>query len=120
MANTILILEDNVDTRDLYKLALETEGHKVELAGGGGEALTYLQNNPAPELILLDLSMPGMGGAEFVDRLKGNADWKNIKVVVISGWDNLQNKAAELGAVGYLKKPFDLSKLYSEVEKHSH
>lgn len=61
--------------------------------------------------------MPNMDGVEFIAKLREHPKCKISKVVIVSGWDNLKIKARELGADGFLRKPVDLSSLFSELEK---
>ena len=113
---TILIIEDCPDTRFLYGKALEDD-FVVPMVGSGTEAIEYLQTNPLPNLVLLDLTLPGMSGADFLKVVRANSEWINLKVIIVSGWDNLKTRAKEIGADGCIKKPFELNKLYGEVEK---
>lgn len=115
--NTILIIEDDSDMRAFYRDALEMEGYSVGTVGSARNAIEILKNGSLPDLILLDLSMPGMSGAEFLQLLRMTPEWSQIKVIIISGWDDLKTRAKEIGANGYIKKPFDLSLLYNEVQK---
>ena len=115
---TILIVEDNLDTRLLYRKALEMEDYQVVLVGSGHEAIEQLKTANLPSLILLDLTLPEMSGAEFLELVRSNSEWAAIKVVIVSGWDNLKTKAKEIGADGCIRKPFELSRLYEEVEKY--
>lgn len=115
---TILIVEDSDDTRFLYRKALKMEDYKVVMVGNGHEAIEHLNTSFLPSLILLDLTLPGMSGAEFLKNVRANPEWSAIKVVIVSGWDNLKTRAKEIGADGCIRKPFELDKLYEEVEKY--
>lgn len=119
-SRTILVVEDNEDSQALFRMALEHENYNVAVASTGAEALGWLANHPAPSLMLMDLMMPDMGGGELLAALKNHPDWRDIKVVIVSGRDHLQNRAKELGADGSLAKPVELNQLYSEVTRHLH
>ena len=93
------------------------ENFKVLQASNGLEALAVLEVEPCPDLILMDLSMPNMDGAEFIRKLKTHPKCSNVKVIVISGWDDLAERAKTLGADGHLRKPVDLIKLQREVQR---
>jgi DNA-binding response OmpR family regulator len=112
----ILIIEDSIDTRVLYKKALEMEDYQVSMVGSGQEAIEHLKSE-RPDLLLLDLSLPEMSGEELLQIIRSNADWATLKVIVVSGWDNLKTRAREIGANGCIRKPFELSKLYEEVDR---
>ncbi len=85
-AGTVLVVEDDEDTRLMLGRVLEREGWKHSAAEDGRAALQSL-NTGAPDLILLDLLMPGMDGFEFVEELRANDQWKDIPVVVITAKD---------------------------------
>lgn len=94
----ILIVEDDKDLNQAYKLILENEGHNVRTAFNGQEALE-LANAKEPELILLDLLMPVMGGLEFLQNYKPS-DHHNLKVLIFTNMENSPevNAAYDLGA----------------------
>ena len=114
---TILAIEDSADTRLLLRQALKAEGYETLMASSGPEALQILREKALPDLILLDLSLPEMTGADFMKTLRENAEWMQIKVIIVSGWENLRTKALEIGANGAIRKPFGLNELYDELEK---
>ena len=80
----ILIVEDNADIRETFRMLFELEGYDVTLAGNGEEALQQLDDEALePSLILLDLSMPVMGGREFLEVLKARGE-RAIPIAVLS------------------------------------
>ena len=81
----ILIVEDNPDIRDTFRMLFELEGYDVRVAGNGEEALDRLDDDktPEPSLILLDLSMPVMDGRTFLEVLESRGD-RHIPVMVLS------------------------------------
>lgn len=113
----ILIVEDDADARLLCAKALRAEDHVISEAGSGQEALERLAQGPLPDVILLDLTLPDMDGKDFMKELKAHPDWRAIRVVLVSGWDDLASIAQELGADDALSKPFGLDELYNAVEK---
>lgn len=113
----VLVIEDNADARILYRQALETEGCLVNEAKDGLEALRLLSKGELPDLILLDLSMPNMGGAEFMDAMRAREYLARIKIIVVSGWDDVRARATELGAWDYLRKPFELRKMSALLQR---
>lgn len=113
----ILIVEDNEDSRALLSLALEGEDYEIFEAGDGIEALEFLDRYGEPDLVLLDLSMPNMDGSELAKRIHQRPGAKKVKLVVLSGHDDVQTRAHSLGADAALKKPLGLAALSSAVKE---
>ena len=115
----VLIVDDDSDIRDMLKLFLSHKGYQIATAENGAEALELLgQARRLPGLILLDLMMPVMSGAEFRDEQRRDEALAAIPVAVISAAENLQEKAPELNADEYLPKPIDFAALLEVVERH--
>lgn len=112
---TVLIIEDDADARRLLKKALILENFEVLEACDGIDALLLLQKVACPDLILLDLSMPRMGGAEFIRQLRAIEKFSQVKVAIVSGWDDLAALARDAGADGYIRKPVGLGDLQRQV-----
>jgi CheY-like chemotaxis protein len=113
---TVLLVDDDYDIRSVLCEVLEQEGFAVGVAVNGREAITYLENNPAPNLILLDLMMPVMNGFEFRELQVMNPKWAKIPVIVMSA-DGAQGKTKHerlKGAV-FVKKPPDLHDFLATV-----
>lgn len=119
MKNNILYLDDTFDQRNMVKMILETVGIQVETAVDGQEGLRKVANN-RPDLILLDLRMPKLGGFEFLKIIKSQPNTKDIPVVVISAWANSasQEEVMSAGAAAFITKPYELDELISVVQKH--
>jgi CheY-like chemotaxis protein len=81
---SVLLVEDDADTRDVMRHTIEKMGLPVAEAANGRAALTWLGDHPAPSMILLDLMMPEMDGFEFLDVLAARAEWREIPVIVIT------------------------------------
>jgi CheY-like chemotaxis protein len=90
----ILLVEDDLATRETVRSTIEKMGLTVAEVTNGRLALSWLAENPAPALILLDLMMPEMDGFEFLDAFNSRADWRHVPVVVITA---KQLTAAERG-----------------------
>ncbi len=102
----ILLVEDEVDARDIYTDILQGEDIQVDGVGDGTEALEALEKNKYT-LVLLDIIMPKMDGVETLSKIKQNPDkYGTPKVVMLSniGGDIAIDKAMELGADGYMLK----------------
>jgi len=109
-------VDDDPVVRDLVATLLETEGYEAVVAGDGLEALTKL-NGPRPALILLDLMMPRLDGFQFAEELKRRGPQAKIPIVVLTASGLAQEAARQIGAQGYIEKPFDFSELIEHVEQ---
>ncbi len=113
---TILVVDDNAANRNLLTRRLEWEGHTIDNAANGQEALDELHIRPY-DLILLDIMMPGMNGYEVLEKIKGDDALRHIPVIMITALDSMDSvvKCVELGAEDYLSKPFNPSLLRARV-----
>jgi len=104
----ILVVDDNAGNREMLGRRLEREGHRVQLAAGGREALDFLRQQRV-NLVLLDVMMPEVDGYAVLQQLKADEALRDIPVLMISAVDEIQSVARciELGAEDYLPKPFD-------------
>src|SRR6185295_12463413 len=91
---TILVVDDEADTRDAVSKLLSKIGCRVLLAKDGKEALRLLVGGATPDLILLDLAMPGMGGWEFLTIARANPRLARIPVVIVTGQTDDDNLPA--------------------------
>ena len=112
-AASILIVEDDLNTRDTIEDALADEGHHVLVARNGVEALAALKHLPRPALILLDLWMPVMDGLAFLRALRGRDDRDDFQVAVMSAAVAPEWFSDSPGVVRALKKPFDVAEILS-------
>ncbi len=114
----IVIVEDDVSLAHMLKLTLEKEGYIVNIFHTAEEALPHLQKNP-PEVLLLDIMLPGMSGLELLKLLKEAAETAKIPVIMVTAKKELSDvqTALTLGAEGYLVKPFDKKKLLQKIEE---
>ena len=113
MARRVLVVDDDPDILDALSEILEVEGYEVQRARNGREALQRLEQAP-PDLVLLDLMMPVMDGWEFARSLNPDA---RPPIIVLSADRNVSVKAQEIGALGWLAKPFELSELLAVVRR---
>jgi CheY-like chemotaxis protein len=112
-AHDILVVDDDARIRKLVEAALESAGYAVIEATNGAEALQVTQEM-VPGLILLDLEMPVLDGPGFVAAYRGRQG-PHALVVVMSGSTDGARVAAQLGAVGYVQKPFTMKALLAVV-----
>ncbi|MBP8103377.1 MAG: sigma-54-dependent Fis family transcriptional regulator [Nitrospira sp.] len=112
----ILVVDDEVNIRGALVTLLEKKGHRVRGARTGEEALEELEAAPA-DLVMTDLKMPGIGGMEFLRRLKEK--WPETEVVVMTAYGSIDTavEAMRGGAYDYLTKPIDRERFPIVVEK---
>jgi DNA-binding response OmpR family regulator len=111
----ILVVEDDTSILDMVMQILRSEGYPVVGAKNGVEGLAECDRR-APSLILLDMRMPRMDGWEFAAALRARGIAS--PVVVMTAADNAKRWADEVGADGYVVKPFEFLDLLASVEKH--
>ena len=109
----VLVVDDDPDILEAICDILEAEGYRIARARHGGEALASVEAQ-RPDVILLDLMMPVMDGVAFAQALRLRPELRDVPIVVISADGNPQ-RAASVGAIGYLAKPFDIEALLSQV-----
>lgn len=114
----IILIEDDFDTQILYGECLENENFEVICCDTAQEALDDIQNNGLPELLIMDLNIPGMTPEEFLIKVRRIERGQNVPVIVISGDSEIQEKTKNLGAQDCLKKPFGIDPFIDIVKKH--
>lgn len=112
-ARQVLVVDDD-DVRSIVSQSLLTAGYVVKTASDGDEALAILAER-RPDVILLDLAMPGMDGWNFLATQQGTANLARIPVIVMSAAYTVQTLERPHGAASALAKPFAISNLKSEV-----
>lgn len=116
----ILIIDDEKNFLDIFLAKLESAGFVVELAGDGVSGIKRVREWK-PDLVLLDMNMPGLSGADVITKLKEESGTKDIKVAFITAIGDPKNKerdasyAMAIGAVGYIQKTDDLNKIVEEI-----
>ncbi len=114
---TIMLVDDDDDIREIVSLILQGEGYRTVGAADGAEALELLTHGERPPLILLDMMMPVLNGADFLRKVKANRELANIPIVVMSGDTAARNTAQSLGAAGCLAKPVELDTILDYVHR---
>lgn len=114
---TILIVEDSPEGRDIYAKALENSGYRVRQAGDGAEGVRMATAEP-PDLIIMNLSIPLVAGADAIEILKSHPMTEHVPVLVVSGHSHpdLREGAWEAGCDDYFVKPFRPSQLLKAVD----
>ncbi|HEY6003882.1 MAG TPA: response regulator [Anaeromyxobacter sp.] len=115
MGGHLLIVEDDRDLRELLTVALESEGHVVHTAENGVEALVRLQFEARPDVILLNLVLPAMAGAEVLEAIRRDPRLDGVPIVLITGAPVPVEMGRAVDAV--LAKPFGLDELLETVEE---
>lgn len=118
MSLRILLVEDDLDIQKMVRLSLKYQGgHEVTVASGGKEGLELAASQQF-DLVLLDVMMPDMDGYETCKALKANPATETIPVIFLSARAQQAEvqRGQELGAIGYLVKPFDPMRLSGQLE----
>ncbi|MEM7579384.1 MAG: response regulator [Cyanobacteria bacterium P01_A01_bin.80] len=114
--NLILIVDDNINNIRILSDVMQMQGHSVSVASNGENALNELQTI-SPDLILLDIMMPGMDGFEVCRRLKAWDKTKDIPIIFMTALSDTADKVKglKLGAVDYITKPFQQEEIVARV-----
>jgi two-component system cell cycle response regulator DivK len=115
----VLVVEDNADWRDLLSMVIRRLGHEVVIAGTGEEGVRQASVS-RPDLILMDLGLPKMGGDEATAQIKADATSKDIPVVIQTafGTSSAATRAIEVGAVEIMYKPITIIDLQKMLSKY--
>jgi len=117
MGKRVLVIEDEAHIQKLVKLVLEKNGFEIIQALSGEDGLKELDKDPHPDLVLLDIMMPGIDGMQVLRTMKGTAETKEIPVIMLTALaqENVVLEGVKLGAKGYIRKPFNPKDLVSRV-----
>jgi len=113
----ILVIEDNPSHLKLAHLVLSAAGNKVSDTSNAEQALAAIEREK-PEVILLDLNLPGADGLSLIQKVKSRPATRDIRIVAVTAFPDLWNKAEALkaGCDAYILKPIDTRSLASEIE----
>jgi signal transduction histidine kinase len=113
----ILIVDDNPENLRLLSTLLAKKGYNVRRSLNGETALSAV-HAIVPDLVLLDINMPGMSGYEVCEHLKNNPQTREIPVIFLSAWDDVQYKikAFKVGGVDYITKPFQFEEVLARIQ----
>lgn len=116
MANKILIVDDQYGIRILLNEVFQKEGYDTYQAANGEQALAIAKAN-RPDLVLLDMKIPGMDGNEILKRLKAHDE--SIQVIIMTAYGELDmiQQAKDLGAITHFAKPFDIDEIREAVKQ---
>ncbi len=110
---TVLLVEDDAPSRELYRSALQRGGHDVVTAEDGLAALHCI-DAALPQVIVLDMMLPRLGGRDVLRELKSRPETRHIPVVIITGTD--VSNLSERAGIPVLQKPFELTALVAAVD----
>lgn len=115
-APTILIIESYSDTRELLSVLLYRQGYKVVEAGSGPEVLLKASGTH-PDLIIMDLDLPGLDGIQAAQRIHGNPGLSCIPIIVVSAYltPEVEAEVRAAGCVEVFGKPFDVGSLLETI-----
>lgn len=105
MAKKVMFVEDDEGFFNIFSVPLKMRGYNVAHVADGARAMDAIMQEK-PDLVLMDIILPGMSGLDILKEMKGNVDTKNIKVVMLTNFGNDENvkKAVEYGAEDYYMK----------------
>ncbi len=114
-SDRILVVDDLPDNCFLLQTILENEGYQVEVADSGHAALEIIAANP-PDLVLLDVMMPGMNGFEVTQHIRQNPSLPFIPIFLVTGYSEpTPADGFDAGADGFIRKPINLDDLLNRV-----
>ena len=116
IAKKILVIEDEEIIASVLQDSLELTGHDVTIASSGFEGISRAQQLK-PDIITLDVMMPGLDGIQVLKELKSNPATAKIPVILISVAGSYRKEALKLGAVAFLKKPVDFNQLNEKISE---
>jgi DNA-binding response OmpR family regulator len=115
----VLVVEDDEETAVGLREALDLMGYESDVATNGKVALDYLRRTPSKYcVVLLDIMMPVMDGWNFLKERKAEGTMSGIPVIVVTAVLDDRSRAVAAGAVAFLQKPLDLSKLHETLRQY--
>ena len=117
MTKKIMVVDDEQDVRLSVQQILEMSGYTVTQAENGRDCLVKLEKE-TPDLVVLDIMMPGMSGWDVAAKIKENPSWTNIPIVFLTAkGDEMSVGMGGLASVDYIVKPFDIMDLKQRIDK---
>jgi len=117
---TILLVDDEPDIRFSIKIGIEAlcSEYQVSSVNDGISCFEYLDSNKKPDVILLDIMMPGMNGFQVAEKIKNNEKWKDIPIIFITAYESndVAEKAKQIGT-DIIQKPYELADLIAKINK---
>jgi len=119
MTKRILVVEDQVDNRQILRDLLASADYEITEAENGEEALAAVAKQ-RPDLILMDIQLPIMDGYEATRRIKANPAWKDIPIIVVTSYalSGDEDKARDAGCDAYVTKPYSPRLLLAKIREY--
>ncbi len=116
---TILVVDDDEDLVSYIQFLLEEAGYNVIISYKGGDAVNLAKRH-LPDLILLDINLPTVGGFQLCRELKANPKTEHIPIIMVSAQEKMSDyiRAAQEGAESYVGKPIHKDELLGKIKKH--
>jgi CheY-like chemotaxis protein len=113
----VLIVDDEPDIVRIVRIAMELAKYEVAEASSGEECIEKLETGPVPDLILMDIMMPGISGYQACEKIRSNKKFKDLKIVMLTakGQKGDMEEGLKAGADDYIVKPFDPFELIETV-----
>lgn len=112
----ILVVDDVADNSFFLQTLLEYEGYQVDVADSGREALVKIESAP-PDLVLLDIMMPGMNGYEVAHQIRQNHQLNSVPILFVTGYDSPAATIADpVHVTGVIRKPVEVDSLVMQVQ----
>ena len=115
---SVLIVEDDADSRELFEAILTQCGASVRVAASGGDALAACEQSP-PAVVVSDLGMPGMDGFELLRTLRTTPVCADVPVIAVTGFSEYAARVHDAGFSAFLTKPVDPAVLCERVGQHA-
>ena len=115
----VMVVEDNEKNRKLMRVVLKAKGYNITEASTGEEALNLLKNQK-PDIILMDIQLPGIDGITLIKQIKGDITTKDIPIIAVTAYamKGDEQKILETGCDAYVSKPINTQELPLIVEKY--
>ena len=119
MKRKILIVDDDENNNISFKIGFENKYNDYEVitAESGDECIKLLEEENIPDVILLDIMMPGMSGWELYDRIKSNPVWKDIPIIFLTArTDSFARDAGRFLGEDYIEKPYEIDDVKNRID----
>jgi CheY-like chemotaxis protein len=115
----ILVVDDVADNLFLLQTVLESEGYSVETASDGSTALNKIDHSE-PDLVLLDIMMPGLNGYDVTRKVRENEKFSELPIVLLTAHDEYFHRSySEVGATDLIRKPVDFDELLGKIKGYT-
>jgi DNA-binding response OmpR family regulator len=116
---TVLVVEDDVHIAHVLSFMLERQGYHVTHVADGRAAVQHVASQPAPDLVLLDVMLPYVDGFEIVERIRKQAGWDDVPVIMLTAKNAERDtvRALDAGASDFIIKPFQPQELLARLRR---